>query len=211
MVKGKEPNSLDHSTCLAFPVSVSPLVKFKLFIFHIHTFYLPTMASVVTLPVTLKSAPFGWSAPAASKPSAPSKHQLYAAGPSYISAARRQILQRSFAEDDKHVISARAAAADAEKSAGDGDPYPGLGEEQEDAATLASDPKEWKKQDHYAVLGLGNLRYLATDDQIKVARKYDCGDLAHSRPSQGPPSPPRQEGKLIWRQRRCLLQVHPKR
>lgn len=31
------------------------------------------------------------------------------------------------------------------------------------------DPKEWKKQDHYKVLGLKNLRYKASDDIIKCA------------------------------------------
>lgn len=31
------------------------------------------------------------------------------------------------------------------------------------------DPKEWKKQDHYQVLGLKTLRYKATDDMIKTA------------------------------------------
>lgn len=31
------------------------------------------------------------------------------------------------------------------------------------------DPKEWKKQDHYQVLGLKNLRYKATEDMIKTA------------------------------------------
>ncbi|VVC97906.1 dnaJ homolog subfamily C member 2 [Leptidea sinapis] len=31
------------------------------------------------------------------------------------------------------------------------------------------DPKEWKKQDHYAVLGMKDLRYAATDDDIKRA------------------------------------------
>uniref|UniRef100_A0A8C0HPC0 Uncharacterized protein n=1 Tax=Buteo japonicus TaxID=224669 RepID=A0A8C0HPC0_9AVES len=34
------------------------------------------------------------------------------------------------------------------------------------------DPKDWKNQDHYAVLGLGNIRYRATQKQIKAARKY---------------------------------------
>jgi DnaJ family protein C protein 2 len=43
---------------------------------------------------------------------------------------------------------------------------------------LASDPKEWKKQDHYAVLGLGNLRYKATEDHIRVARKLSGSILA---------------------------------
>lgn len=31
------------------------------------------------------------------------------------------------------------------------------------------DPKEWKQQDHYAVLGMKNLRYKATDEDIKRA------------------------------------------
>lgn len=31
------------------------------------------------------------------------------------------------------------------------------------------DPKEWKQQDHYAVLGMKSLRYRATDDDIKRA------------------------------------------
>ncbi|KNC32780.1 hypothetical protein FF38_09215, partial [Lucilia cuprina] len=31
------------------------------------------------------------------------------------------------------------------------------------------DPKEWKDQDHYAVLGLGKLRFEATDDDIRRA------------------------------------------
>lgn len=31
------------------------------------------------------------------------------------------------------------------------------------------DPKEWKEQDHYAVLGIKNLRHRATEDVIKRA------------------------------------------
>ncbi|KAL0963063.1 hypothetical protein UPYG_G00349210 [Umbra pygmaea] len=33
------------------------------------------------------------------------------------------------------------------------------------------DPKDWKNQDHYAVLGLGHMRYKATQKQIKSAHK----------------------------------------
>ncbi|XP_068829440.1 dnaJ homolog subfamily C member 2 isoform X2 [Capricornis sumatraensis] len=33
------------------------------------------------------------------------------------------------------------------------------------------DPKDWKNQDHYAVLGLGHIRYKATQRQIKAAHK----------------------------------------
>jgi len=45
-------------------------------------------------------------------------------------------------------------------------------EDEEDLDYLHSlDPKEWKEQDHYAVLGLKNLRYKATDEDVKRAYK----------------------------------------
>lgn len=38
------------------------------------------------------------------------------------------------------------------------------------------DPKEWKKQDHYRVLGIKDLRHEASDDVIKAAyRKVVSG------------------------------------
>ena len=136
------------------------------------------MASMVTLPVTLTAPAAGYTKPAKGKLTSPISRPVYPAGPSYISAARRHLLQRSFAEDDKAVEEQRSkAAAEAEKEGGDGNVYPGLGEEQESAAILASDPKEWKKQDHYAVLGLGSFRYLANNEQIKVARECPSVDL----------------------------------
>ncbi|KAK6175896.1 hypothetical protein SNE40_014272 [Patella caerulea] len=36
---------------------------------------------------------------------------------------------------------------------------------------MSLDPKDWKNQDHYKVLGLAKLRYKATEDQIKKAYK----------------------------------------
>lgn len=130
------------------------------------------MASVVTLPLTLSAAPASYSKPAAGKPSKPVERQVYPAGPSYISYARRELLQISFAEDDEATSSARAAAAAKAKSSEGEVLFPGLGEEEEPEALLKSDPKEWKKQDHYAILGLGHLRYKATDEHIKVAREF---------------------------------------
>jgi len=45
-------------------------------------------------------------------------------------------------------------------------------DDEEDSGVMKSlDPKNWKKQDHYAVLGLSKLRNKATDDQIKRAYK----------------------------------------
>lgn len=34
------------------------------------------------------------------------------------------------------------------------------------------DPKEWKDQDHYAVLGIPELRHKATEDDIKRACRF---------------------------------------
>lgn len=130
------------------------------------------MASVVTLPLTLSSPPSGYTKPTSTgKLTPPISLPLYPAGPSFIASARRHLLQRSFAEDDLAVTASRDQAAAAQAGVDGVDPYPGLGEEQEDAGVLASDPKEWKKQDHYAVLGLGHLRYTANDEQVKVARE----------------------------------------
>ncbi|EMR09585.1 hypothetical protein PNEG_02170 [Pneumocystis murina B123] len=42
-------------------------------------------------------------------------------------------------------------------------------EEEEDLELLRSDPKEWKQQDHYAILGLSKSRYKATLEEIKQA------------------------------------------
>lgn len=47
----------------------------------------------------------------------------------------------------------------------------GVGDEEESEDLLSLDPKEWKKQDHYAVLGLSHLRYKANDEQIKIAHR----------------------------------------
>lgn len=47
----------------------------------------------------------------------------------------------------------------------------GVGDEEETDELLNLDPKEWKKQDHYAVLGLSHLRYKATAAQIKIAHR----------------------------------------
>ena len=130
------------------------------------------MATVITLPITLTSPPPGYIKPSAgSKLSSPISLPIYPAGPSFIASARRHLLQRSFAEDDAAIAASREAAAAIHAETSEGDLYPGLGEDKEPVGVLASDPKEWKKQDHYAILGLGHLRYAANDEQIKVARE----------------------------------------
>lgn len=43
--------------------------------------------------------------------------------------------------------------------------------EPEDPSMLLRDAKDWKSQDHYAVLGLSKYRYKATEEQIKRAHR----------------------------------------
>ncbi|WWC73841.1 uncharacterized protein I206_107813 [Kwoniella pini CBS 10737] len=129
------------------------------------------MASIITLPIKLSTVPSGWKKPTTSKPSNPNQLPIYPAGPSFIGSARRQILQRSFEEDDKFIISAKEKQLAEKEDKGDGSLYPGLGEEEEPSHVLSQDPKEWKKQDHYAVLGLGHLRYKAHDEHIRIAHR----------------------------------------
>lgn len=77
--------------------------------------------------------------------------------------ARRKRLGRTFSEDD------RIQAQNKVKKVEDED----LGEisEDEDPMMLARDAKDWRGQDHYAVLGLSKYRYKATDEQIKRAHR----------------------------------------
>ncbi|KAK7679766.1 hypothetical protein QCA50_017269 [Cerrena zonata] len=46
-----------------------------------------------------------------------------------------------------------------------------LGDEEQSEELLAHDPREWKTADLYAVLGLSNLRWRATEDQIRRAHR----------------------------------------
>jgi DnaJ family protein C protein 2 len=72
------------------------------------------------------------------------KYEVYPAGPSFIGHARRQIQKLSFEEDDKIQAELHHELLKAKAIEQGEELYPGLGEEQEDRATLAYDPKEWK-------------------------------------------------------------------
>jgi len=75
----------------------------------------------------------------------------------------------SFEEHDKHVEEEQKRRRNLEQEADEDDL--GVGDEEETEDLLLLDPKEWKKQDHYAVLGLSHLRYRATPEQIKIAHR----------------------------------------
>ncbi|KAH8295659.1 hypothetical protein KR018_002164 [Drosophila ironensis] len=60
------------------------------------------------------------------------------------------------------------ATGGVERSESD-DKLEGVGEEVDISYLKSLDPKEWKDQDHYGILGLGKLRYEASDDDIRRA------------------------------------------
>ncbi|PQE17879.1 putative zuotin protein [Rutstroemia sp. NJR-2017a BBW] len=121
--------------------------------------------SQVSLPLPV--LPEGWSAEKDFKVvgsvSAATQRSLEPVGPHFLAHARRARHKRTFSEDD------RIQAQENVKKVEDDD----LGEisEAEDPMMLARDAKDWKNQDHYAVLGLSKYRYKATEEQIKRAHR----------------------------------------
>ena len=71
--------------------------------------------------------------------------------------------KRTFSEDER--IQAQETAKKVE------DDDAGEISEAEDPLMLQRDAKDWKGQDHYAVLGLSKYRHRATEDQIKRAHR----------------------------------------
>jgi DnaJ homolog subfamily C member 2 len=86
-------------------------------------------------------------------------------GPYFLAHARRKRHNRTFSEDEKHEAELHA------KSLEDKSGNVSEDDEPEDPDMLMRDPKEWKEQDHYAVLGLSKYRYKATEEQIKKAHR----------------------------------------
>ncbi|WFD33525.1 hydroxymethylglutaryl-CoA lyase [Malassezia cuniculi] len=126
------------------------------------------MATIVDLPYALPAASGSASAPSTSKV-ALSPIKIEPAGPAFLGYERRALRNSSFEEDDKLVRARIDAYLDANKEVDELDND--IGEEPESEELLRSDPKEWKTQDHYAVLGLASRRYKATDYEIKIAHR----------------------------------------
>lgn len=127
------------------------------------------MSSVV---FEVPPAPSGWTAPEAgpSTISAPIARTLLPVGPAYLAHARRKIHNRTFDQDEQEYEERQAKLREEAANATGEDDF-GVGDEEESPELLARDAKEWKGQDHYAVLGLSKFRYNATADQIRVAHR----------------------------------------
>jgi len=135
------------------------------------------MAAVQTLPIVIPPLSPSYKAPSASgsriSPPHPTGHRtLLPVGPAYLKHLQLSLNHaHSFSSLDKHLAEERERllALNGDPSAAEDDL--GVGDEEEPEELLALDPKEWKKQDHYAVLGLSRFRFEATAGQIKIAHR----------------------------------------
>lgn len=85
-------------------------------------------------------------------------------GRHFLAHARRKNHNRTFSEDELHQAAEKASQVVEEETVE-------FEYENVDITTVNQDPTQWKTQDNYAVLGLTNLRYKATEDQIKKAHR----------------------------------------
>ncbi|KAJ5931004.1 hypothetical protein N7466_006497 [Penicillium verhagenii] len=125
------------------------------------------MAAVQVVKVQLPSLPSGWSAEKDFKPvgtlSAPTQRNLEPVGPHFLAHARRKRHNRTFSEDERLQAQQNVKKTEDEE---DDDIS-----EDEDPMMLNREAKDWKSQDHYAVLGLTRYRWRATPEQIKRAHR----------------------------------------
>ncbi|KAK3703147.1 Zuotin [Vermiconidia calcicola] len=123
--------------------------------------------ATIQLSATLPSLPDGWSAEKDFKPishvSAPTSRAIEPVGPHFLAHARRKRHKRTFSEDERIQASQTVHKTEV---ASDSDI-----DDTEDPMLLQREAKDWKTQDHYAVLGLSKYRYKATEDQIKRAHR----------------------------------------
>ncbi|KAF8427816.1 DnaJ domain-containing protein [Tirmania nivea] len=95
--------------------------------------------------------------------STPVHRSIEPVGPHFLAHARRKRHSRTFSEDDRIQAQQNVKKVEEDDS--------GEISEPEDPMMLSRDPKDWKNQDHYAVLGLSKYRWRATDEQIKKAHR----------------------------------------
>ncbi|KAJ9132360.1 DnaJ domain-containing protein [Pleurostoma richardsiae] len=125
------------------------------------------MATATLVSFPLPALPEGWSSEKdfklVSKVTAATQRTIEPVGPHFLAHARRARHKRTFSEDDRIQAQERAKKVEEEDD--------GEISEPEDPMMLQRDAKDWKEQDHYAVLGLSKYRYKATEEQIKRAHR----------------------------------------
>jgi DnaJ homolog subfamily C member 2 len=122
-------------------------------------------AAVASLP--LPPLPAGWAGEKDFKTTggitSATQRTIEPVGPHFLAHARRARHKRTFSEDDRIQAQERAKKVEEDDDSDISEP--------EDPLMLQRDAKDWKNQDHYAVLGLSKYRYKATEDQIKRAHR----------------------------------------
>ncbi|KAI9294277.1 DnaJ-domain-containing protein [Neoconidiobolus thromboides FSU 785] len=121
------------------------------------------MATVLSLKLAKVPTSFNAATPGSIKDGLTKTEQrnLELIGPKFQAFVRRRFHKRTFSEDEK--IQQEIYGNDQ----GDDED---LSEDEEEPADMKNlDPRDWKSQDHYQLLGLSKYRYKATDDQIKRA------------------------------------------
>ncbi|KAI9229079.1 MAG: DnaJ domain-containing protein [Piptocephalis tieghemiana] len=122
---------------------------------------------MTTVDFLLPSPPSSWTSGTGSKVhGSVATHQdrlIEPVGPFYHAHVRRSFHNRTISEDDRLEEERLASGKDQAEDEALSEP--------EDEVMLRRDPKDWKNQDHYAVLGLSKLRYRATTDQIIRAHR----------------------------------------
>ncbi|GAB1200292.1 DnaJ domain-containing protein [Aspergillus pseudonomiae] len=125
------------------------------------------MTSVQVVNVSLPALSEGWSAEGGFKAvgtlSGATQRNLEPVGPHFLAHARRKRHHRTFSEDER--IQAQQNVKKTEEEEDDEI------SEDEDPMMLSRDAKDWKSQDHYAVLGITKYRWRATPEQIKRAHR----------------------------------------
>ncbi|KAL2005086.1 hypothetical protein VTN00DRAFT_2936 [Thermoascus crustaceus] len=125
------------------------------------------MATPQITNIPLPALPEGWSAEkdfkAVGTLSSATQRTVEPVGPHFLAHARRKRHNRTFSEDER--IQAKEAVKKVEEDEDDEISEP------EDPLMLTRDAKDWKGQDHYAVLGLSKYRWRATPEQIKRAHR----------------------------------------
>ncbi len=123
--------------------------------------------ATLQLAAALPSLPSDWSAEkdfkAVSPLSPPTSRAIEPVGPHFLAHARRKRHKRTFSEDERIQAANTVAAATSTQDDDISDT--------EDPMMLQREAKDWKTQDHYAILGLAKYRWRATEDQIKRAHR----------------------------------------
>ncbi|KAI9781248.1 MAG: hypothetical protein M1816_002431 [Peltula sp. TS41687] len=123
--------------------------------------------STTAVSIPLPTLPAGWTAEKDFKAIASltpaTKRNVEPVGRHFLAFARRKRHHRTFSEDDRIQAQENVKKVEEDDS--------GDISEAEDLLMLQRDAKDWKGQDHYAVLGLSKYRYKATPDQIKRAHR----------------------------------------